>query len=126
MKLAIAVIIVLLVAFLAMQGRGFGTSPQLDSVKDVVGFSAYVGECIRRHHENASWPTEMPPQGPAYLGVTWMGGESYTMGWCYKRITNGPEDNVWVKYTLLRQEREENHGQDNSNLSPSGGDGGPR
>ena len=24
------------------------------------------------------------------------------MGWCHKRIVNGPEDNVWFKYTMIR------------------------
>lgn len=25
------------------------------------------------------------------------------MAWCYRRIVNGPEDNVWVKYSVLRE-----------------------
>jgi len=28
------------------------------------------------------------------------------MAWCYHRIVNGPEDNVWVKYGWLKEERE--------------------
>ena len=30
-------------------------------------------------------------------------GDSFPMGWCEKRIVNGDEDNVWVKYTVLKQ-----------------------
>jgi hypothetical protein len=25
------------------------------------------------------------------------------MGWCYKRIVDGEEDNVWVKYSMIKE-----------------------
>jgi hypothetical protein len=45
------------------------------------------------------------PSLEMYLSLELIGGagRSYPMGWCYKRITNGAEDNVWYKYTVLEE-----------------------
>jgi hypothetical protein len=69
-------------------------------------FGAYIGECIRRNHPGDGWPSEVPEGGTGYLSVHWEGGSSAVMGWCHKRLTNGPEDNVWHKYTMLREMHE--------------------
>jgi hypothetical protein len=33
--------------------------------------------------------------------------EVYPCAWCFRRITNGSEDNVWVKFMLSVNERPE-------------------
>jgi len=37
----------------------------------------------------------------------WLGGDSFPVGWCFKRIMNGPEDNVWDKFQVVSKERAE-------------------
>jgi hypothetical protein len=32
----------------------------------------------------------------------WNADESYPFAWCSKRITNGEEDSIWIKYSLLK------------------------
>ena len=71
-------------------------------------YGAYVGEAIRRKHPGASWKQDHPTIGEKTYPLTWSGGESFPMAWCYKRITNGDEDNVWHKYVVLREARGEN------------------
>lgn len=68
-------------------------------------FGAYVGEAIRRSEPSAKWERDHPTIGPKSYPLHWRGGESFPCGWCCKRITNGPEDNVWHKYQILKQQR---------------------
>jgi hypothetical protein len=67
-------------------------------------YGAYVGEVIRRSEPGAKrerddavgWQKSYPiVWGPGH-------GHSYPMAWCYHRIVNGPEDNVWVKFRVLK------------------------
>jgi hypothetical protein len=68
-------------------------------------FGAYVGEVIRRSEPGARWERDHPVAGKDSLPLHWGGGESFPLGWCYRRIVNGPEDNVWFKYVILKKER---------------------
>jgi hypothetical protein len=70
-----------------------------------MAMGAYVGECIRRHEPGAHWERDHPIGGEKSYPLHWRGGESFPMAWCYKRIVNGPEDNVWIKYSLIRDGR---------------------
>ena len=63
-------------------------------------FGAYVGEVIRRRY-GGSWATDHPAAGPKSFPIHWNGGESFPIGWCGKRILNGDEDNVWVKFRVV-------------------------
>jgi hypothetical protein len=65
-------------------------------------FGAYVGECIRRAEPGVRWERDHPKIGEKTYPLYWLGGEVFPMGWCYKRLTNGPEDNVWSKYSVLK------------------------
>jgi len=76
--------------------RGLGTA-----------FGAYVGEVIRRHHPGTRWERDHPKMGEKTYPLHWEGGESFPMGWCYKRIINGEEDNIWHKYIVLKESRAE-------------------
>jgi hypothetical protein len=68
-------------------------------------FGAYVGEVIRRHHQGTTWKQDHPTVGEKTYPIHWDGGESFPMAWCYKRIVNGEEDNVWHKYVVLKETR---------------------
>ncbi|MDH4164397.1 MAG: hypothetical protein OEW15_17175 [Nitrospirota bacterium] len=68
-------------------------------------YGAYIGEVIKRSTPDAKWERDHPVAGEKSYPMHWKGGESFPCGWCYKRITNGPEDNVWHKYQVLKQQR---------------------
>lgn len=68
-------------------------------------YGAYVGEVIRRSEPNAYWTRDSQVAGEKAYPLHWKTGESYPMGWCAKRIINGDEDSIWVKYTVLKDDR---------------------
>jgi integrase len=51
-----------------------------------------------------------PVGGEKSYPIVWGGGHSYPMAWCYHRIVNGPEDNVWIKYRVLKEQRDKRRG----------------
>lgn len=70
-------------------------------------YGAYIGEIIRRSEPGAKWERDDPVGGEKSYPIIWGGGHSYPMAWCYHRIVNGPEDNVWLKYRVLKKKRDE-------------------
>jgi hypothetical protein len=58
---------------------------------------AYIGEVIRKHH-GGSWVEGDDAAGPASYPLTYGKSKSYPYNWCYKRLTDGSNDNVWHKY----------------------------
>jgi hypothetical protein len=66
-------------------------------------YGAYIGEVIRRSEPNAHWERDHEVAGEKSYPLTWSGGDSFPMGWCYKRIVDGEEDNVWVKYSIISE-----------------------
>ena len=70
-----------------------------------MAFGAYIGETIKRNSSGAHWEQDHPVGGPNSFPLHWEGGESFTPAWCYRRITIGPEDNVWHKYQVLAEQR---------------------
>jgi hypothetical protein len=65
-------------------------------------YGAYIGETIRRNEPNVSWQSGDAVAGDKSYPLIWSAGHSYPMAWCYHRIVNGEEDNVWVKYSVLK------------------------
>jgi hypothetical protein len=65
-------------------------------------YGAYVGEVIRRSEPGARWGRGDAVGGPKSYPLIWGPGHSYPMAWCYHRIVSGPEDNVWIKYCVLK------------------------
>lgn len=65
-------------------------------------YGAYIGEVIRRSESGARWERDDPIAGEKSYPFHWAGRVSFPMSWCQKRIINGPEDNVWLKYRLLK------------------------
>ena len=65
-------------------------------------YGAYIGEVIRRSEPRAKWERDDAVGGEKSYAIVWGPGHSYPMAWCYHRIVNGPEDNVWVKFRVLK------------------------
>ena len=59
-------------------------------------YGAYVGEVIRRKW-GGQWELDHDAAGPGSFPLSTQGHRAFPMGWCFKRIANGPEDNVWHK-----------------------------
>jgi len=70
-------------------------------------YGAYVGEVIRRNEPNSYWTRDSQVMGEKAYPIHWNAGESYPFGWCSKRITNGEEDSIWIKYSILKDRRKE-------------------
>jgi hypothetical protein len=66
-------------------------------------YGAYIGEVIRRSEPGAHWDRD-DALGEKTYPIIWGpgAGHSYPMAWCIRRILNGSEDNVWVKYRALK------------------------
>jgi hypothetical protein len=90
-------------------GRLHNTYTQTPSSISVKGLSAaygaYIGEVIRRTESNVHWERDDPVMGEKAYPLRWGTGSSYPMGWCQKRIVNGEEDNVWIKYKILKENK---------------------
>ena len=84
-------------------GRLFKKSPSVEE-KDVAAkmFGGYVGEVYRKHHggEWALDTTSVPGSVTIALQHTEV-GTIFPPAKVFKRLTNGPEDNVWSYYRVL-------------------------
>jgi hypothetical protein len=65
-----------------------------------VRYGAYVGEVIRREW-GGRWEQGHPVAGPGSFPLVSQGRRSFPINWCFKRITNGAEDNVWHKLQVI-------------------------
>ena len=63
-------------------------------------WGAYVGEVILRLTPG-HWEMDHVAAGKGSFPVRVARGDSFPIGWCRKRIVNGPEDNVWHKFQIL-------------------------
>ena len=72
-----------------------------------MAFGAYIGEVIRRGTPGTRWERDHPVAGENSYPLHWHGGEIFPCIWCYKRIVNGPEDNVWNKYIISKQQKKD-------------------
>lgn len=64
-----------------------------------IGWGAYVGEVIRRKY-GGEWAKEDKQIGQS-LPLHWSKSTSFPVAWCVKRIRNGDEDNIWIKYQMI-------------------------
>ncbi len=65
-------------------------------------FGSYVGEVLRRRH-GAEWGMVRMGED-SFPGVQQPGGRlCWPWGRAHKRITNGPEDNIWHYYQILTE-----------------------
>lgn len=67
-------------------------------------WGAYIGEVIKRIHP-AHWVRDSDVAGKDALPIVYedKSGESYPCAWIYRRLKNGEEDNVWVKFYVTTQ-----------------------
>ncbi len=79
--------------------------PSKISVKGLgSAYGAYIGEVIRRSEPGAHRERDDELGEKSYPIIWGPGtGHSYPMAWCYRRILNGDEDNVWVKYSAIKE-----------------------
>jgi hypothetical protein len=78
-------------------------SPSSMSVRGLAAeYGAYVGEVIRRNEGNAYWTRDSKVAGEKSYPLHWNKGESYPFAWCARRITDGEEDSIWFKYSVLK------------------------
>jgi hypothetical protein len=66
-------------------------------------YGAYIGEVIRRSETGVHWERDHPVFGEKSYPLYWGKGVSNPLGWCQKRIIDGEDDDVWVKYSILKQ-----------------------
>ncbi|HEY1483924.1 MAG TPA: hypothetical protein VGF19_14425 [Candidatus Acidoferrum sp.] len=71
-------------------------------------YGAYIGEVIRRTETQVRWERDDPSTGEKSYPLIWRTQQSYPMAWCYRRIVNGSEDDVWFKYRVLKAENDKN------------------
>ena len=81
-------------------------APSSISVRGLsAAYGAYIGEVIRKTEPGSHWLRD-DHLGEKIYPLVWGTGHIYPMGWCQKRIENGDEDNVWLKYTVLKEKRQ--------------------
>jgi len=83
----------------------YAKNPSSISVNGLAAaYGAYIGEVIRKSEPGARWLRDDETGEKSYLIVWGPGqGHSYPMGWCYRRIVDGEEDSVWIKYRAIKQ-----------------------
>jgi len=68
--------------------------------KEVNIWGAYIGEVAKRVRAGV-WRQDSNVSGKDAMPLVHDNqNEIYPLAWVYKRITNGPEDNVWSKFQL--------------------------
>lgn len=65
-------------------------------------WGGYVGEVIRRRW-GGEWATETAAHPGTVITLRVLGSDIFPPAKVYKRLTNGPEDNVWFYYQVLRR-----------------------
>ncbi len=72
-------------------------SPQQGTFGTAMGYGAYIGEVFRRR-DGGSWAVDHPTGGPrSYPLTTKSNAVIFPVDWCWRRLTNGEEDNVYQK-----------------------------
>jgi hypothetical protein len=72
-------------------------NPQKGTYGTAVGYGAYIGEVFRRH-DGGSWSADHPVAGTNSFPLTLKSNSViFPVGWCWKRLINGDEDNVYLK-----------------------------
>jgi hypothetical protein len=90
----------------------YSTSPSSVDVRSfAISYGAYIGEAIRRNDPickddpDCRWERDHKLGGPISYPLHWQGSDSFPTAWCFRRITDGDGDNVWIKYTVLRDRK---------------------
>jgi hypothetical protein len=70
-----------------------------------LAFGVYIGEVIRKQAGEGHWERDHPQMGEGAMPLYWKGHATFPVAWCLKRLANGEEDNVWLKYRLIVEEK---------------------
>ena len=71
-----------------------------EEIRAALRWGAYIGEVIVRQR-SGRWGRDDDLAGEGSMPVHWENGTSFPVTWCRKRIQNGEEDNVWLKFSIL-------------------------
>lgn len=63
-------------------------------------YGAYIGQVLRRQY-GGHWTKDHDVAGPGSFPIHWNDVASFPVGWCGKRLLDGPTDNVWHKYQVV-------------------------
>jgi hypothetical protein len=83
-----------------------GNLPEKNLHVHALDFGGYIGEVLRRKF-GGTWATDHPVAGPGSFPIRWK-SDSFPVTWCGKRIINGDEDNVWVKFQVVTSDEYQN------------------
>jgi hypothetical protein len=64
-------------------------------------FGAYIIKVIEKHFSKGVWKNDHPELGKDTFPYNWEGVEIFPYSWCLKRIIDGPQDDVWIKFLTL-------------------------
>ncbi len=64
-------------------------------------FAAYIVTVIEKHFGVGDWHRDHATIGPDSFPFQWRGATIFPYGWCFNRIIDGPEDDIWVKFNAL-------------------------
>lgn len=64
-------------------------------------FGAYIVKVTEQHFGPAEWDRDDESFGQDTFPLRWRGTTIFPVGWCLKRILNGPADDVWLKFQTL-------------------------
>jgi hypothetical protein len=70
-----------------------------DLVKESLKWGAYIGEVAKKIRKYR-WALDSKIGGDGSFPIVGDKSESFPVRWCYKRIKNGEEDNIWHKFTF--------------------------
>lgn len=77
------------------------TNPPPGTYGQAIGYGAYIGEVFRQR-DGGVWAEDHPTGGAKSFPLTIKSNSTiFPIGWCWKRIINGAEDNVYHKALLL-------------------------
>lgn len=77
-----------------------GANPKAGTFGIAMGYGAYIGEIFRRR-DGGSWAADHPIGGQNSYPLTLnTNNVIFPVGWCWKRLTSGEEDNVYHKAML--------------------------
>ena len=71
-------------------------------------FGAYIVKVTEQHFGPAEWARDDESLGEDTFPLQWRGTTIFPVGWCLKRILNGPGDDVWSKFQTLVLNHETN------------------
>jgi hypothetical protein len=64
-------------------------------------FTAYIVKVIENNFGPVRWEHDHPEMGPDSFPLYLDEGALFPFGWCYKRLYDGPSDDIWTKFCFF-------------------------